>query len=210
MERSMMMSPKISDSQREMRKQQILDAAKRVFSEKGYGAATLKDIIEETGMSRGWIYLYFQTKEEIFEALLDHQDAEHEQYIAELLEISASVWDVITTLYSQQQDELLKPPRGGMLPAFYEYFLIGWRDAERSELLLQRYEEGIVRFAALLQKGVDQGEFSPAMSVSDISKLAASFQEGILTHTITVGPETANTQMQQEALIQCLHRLLHS
>ena len=63
---------------------QIL-AAKRVFVEKGYGAVTLKDIVEETGMSRGWIYLYFQSKDEIFKALLDHQDAQHERYLEELV-----------------------------------------------------------------------------------------------------------------------------
>ena len=34
----------------------------------------LKDIVEETGMSRGWIYLYFTDKIEIFEALLLHLD----------------------------------------------------------------------------------------------------------------------------------------
>ena len=79
------MSPKLTDDRKEQRSLQILEAAKRVFVEKGYGAVTLKDIVEETGMSRGWIYLYFQSKDEIFEALLDHQDAQHERYLEELV-----------------------------------------------------------------------------------------------------------------------------
>lgn len=202
------MSPKLSSSRKEWRSLQILDAAKRVFAEKGYGAVTLKDIIDEIGMSRGWIYLYYQTKDEIFEALLDHQDTEHDRYLELLLESSPSIWDVITTLYSQQLHDLQQSPNGGLMPAFYEYFLIGWRDETRRRLLLNRYERGIAQFAELLQTGIDRGEFFPVMDVSEISRLAASYQEGIMTHTITVGPEKANTRMQLESLVHYLQVLL--
>ncbi|OKP97944.1 TetR family transcriptional regulator [Paenibacillus sp. P46E] len=202
------MSPKLSSSRKEWRSLQILDAAKRVFTEKGYGAVTLKDIIDEIGMSRGWIYLYYQTKDEIFEALLDHQDMEHDRYLELLLESSPSIWDVITTLYSQQLQDLQQSPNGGLMPAFYEYFLIGWRDETRRGLLLNRYERGIAQFAELLQTGIDRGEFFPVMDVTDISRLAASYQEGIMTHTITVGLEKANTRMQLESLVHYLQVLL--
>ncbi|OKP77109.1 hypothetical protein A3842_16855 [Paenibacillus sp. P3E] len=202
------MSPKLSSSRKEWRSLQILDAAKRVFAEKGYGAVTLKDIIDEIGMSRGWIYLYYQTKDEIFEALLDHQDMEHDRYLEMILESSPSIWDVITTLYSQQLQDLQQSPKGGLMPAFYEYFLIGWRDETRRGLLLNRYERGIAQFAELLQTGIDRGEFFPVMDVTDISRLAASYQEGIMTHTITVGLEKANTRMQLESLVHYLQVLL--
>ena len=66
--------PKVSEEHKEQRKHQILMAAMEVFKRKGYEKATLKDIVEETGMSRGWIYLYFTDKIEIFEALLLHLD----------------------------------------------------------------------------------------------------------------------------------------
>ncbi len=202
------MSPKLSSSQKELRNLQILDAAKRVFAEKGYGAVTLKDIIAETGMSRGWIYLYYQTKDEIFEALLEHQDLEYNRYLVQLMETSSSIWEVITTLYSQQLQDLQQSPHGGLIPAFYEYFLIGWRDETRRGLLLNRYERGITQFAVLLQTGIDRGEFFPIMDVSEISRLAASYQEGIMTHTITVGPERVNTRMQLKALVHYLQSLL--
>ena len=54
--------PKVSDEHKELRIQQILLAASEVFKSKGYEQATLKDIVEEAGMSRGWIYLYFKDK----------------------------------------------------------------------------------------------------------------------------------------------------
>ncbi|MGW7158865.1 TetR family transcriptional regulator [Paenibacillus taichungensis] len=203
------MSPRLTDTQKERRNLQILEAAKRVFTEKGYGAATLKDIIHETGMSRGWIYLYYQTKEDIFEALLDYQDADYEQYINQLMDSSSSIWEMVTTIYSQQLQELHRSSHGGLMPAFYEYFLVGWREEPRRELLLERYEKGIEQFAELLRIGVEREEFSPVMNIMDISRLAASFQEGIMTHYIAIGPEKANTRMQYEALMLYLKNLLH-
>lgn len=202
------MSPKLTDDRKEQRSLQILEAAKRVFVEKGYGAVTLKDIVEETGMSRGWIYLYFQSKDEIFKALLDHQDAQHERYLEELVVSSPSLWEVVMTLYSRQLEDLLHSPNGGFMAAFYEYFLIGWRDEKRRELLTKRYEKGINQFADLLHLGVERGEFSPEMDIIDISRIAASYQEGIMTHSITVGYENANARMQFEALVTYLKSLL--
>ncbi|MEC0128818.1 TetR family transcriptional regulator [Paenibacillus pabuli] len=203
------MSPKLSDDQKEQRNLQILEAAKRAFEQKGYGATTLKDIVEEAGMSRGWIYLYFQSKEEIFEALLQWQDLQHKDHVDALIDSSLSIWKIILDLYSQQLEELLRFPDAGLQSAFYEYSLIGSRDEERRGLLMERYNSGVAQFARLIQIGVERGEFSPTMDPMDISRLAASYQEGIMTHTITVGTEKAKTSMQFEALTTYLRTLLH-
>ena len=48
----------------------ILDAARRVFAERGYHAAGVADIIEAAGVARGTFYLYFESKRAIFDELL--------------------------------------------------------------------------------------------------------------------------------------------
>jgi len=57
--------------QRAHRRQQILDAALRVFSAKGYHQTRIADIIEDAGIARGTFYLYFDSKEAIFHELLE-------------------------------------------------------------------------------------------------------------------------------------------
>jgi len=52
-------------------RQAILDAAREVFSELGYDAATVRDIIRRTGLASGTFYNYYKSKEEVFEALAD-------------------------------------------------------------------------------------------------------------------------------------------
>ncbi|MDQ7083067.1 MAG: helix-turn-helix domain-containing protein [Aquificota bacterium] len=48
----------------------LIEAAKRVFSERGYHNAQIAHIIDEAGVARGTFYLYFRSKEEIFRELL--------------------------------------------------------------------------------------------------------------------------------------------
>src|SRR3954464_5613866 len=61
-------------SRREERKAQnrakLLDAARRVFAEKGLGEATARDIVRETDLASGTFYNYFTDKEDAFRALL--------------------------------------------------------------------------------------------------------------------------------------------
>jgi AcrR family transcriptional regulator len=49
----------------------ILDAARGVFVDLGYGETTVRDIIRRTGLASGTFYNYFRSKEEVFEALSD-------------------------------------------------------------------------------------------------------------------------------------------
>ena len=52
-------------------RQAIIDAARRVFAELGYGATTVRDIIRATELASGTFYNYFKSKEEVFQALRD-------------------------------------------------------------------------------------------------------------------------------------------
>jgi len=57
------------EREKERRRQQIMVAAKRVFSEKGFNRATMEDIAQEAELSPGTLYLYFKNKEELYASL---------------------------------------------------------------------------------------------------------------------------------------------
>src|SRR5260370_31337916 len=61
--------PKVVPEYKEAAKSRILDAANRVFAEKGYHEATMDDIAKRLGVSKGAIYLYFSSKEDLFDAM---------------------------------------------------------------------------------------------------------------------------------------------
>jgi len=57
------------EREKERRRQQIIVAAKRVFSRKGYTKTTMEDIATEAELSPGTLYLYFKSKDELYASL---------------------------------------------------------------------------------------------------------------------------------------------
>ena len=58
------------EREKERRREEILDAAQRVFVEKGLTIATVDDIVTAAELSKGTLYLYFESKEDIYLALM--------------------------------------------------------------------------------------------------------------------------------------------
>src|SRR5690606_41476277 len=54
------------------RSRQILEGAQSVFLRMGFDAASMNDITREAGVSKGTIYVYFNSKEDLFVALCEH------------------------------------------------------------------------------------------------------------------------------------------
>ena len=66
-------SPRFGAGQDPAKRDQILDGAGRVFSRMGFDAAGMADITREAGVSKGTIYVYFEGKDDLFEALVDRE-----------------------------------------------------------------------------------------------------------------------------------------
>lgn len=77
-------TPRIAEDRRE----QIIDAAMRVFAEKGFARATNRDIAHEAGITTGLIYYYFKSKEDLLRAALEERSPIHvmTQITPEMLE----------------------------------------------------------------------------------------------------------------------------
>ena len=64
--------PKTQIRDKEQKKQMIIEAAAKVFSEKGYFQTNISDITDELGIGKSSFYLSFKNKEEVFLACIDH------------------------------------------------------------------------------------------------------------------------------------------
>jgi AcrR family transcriptional regulator len=56
----------------EFRRAEIVDAARTVFARRGFADGIMDEIAKEAGVAKGTLYLYFQSKTEIYKAVLDH------------------------------------------------------------------------------------------------------------------------------------------
>jgi TetR/AcrR family transcriptional regulator, transcriptional repressor of aconitase len=76
--------PRVSDEHLEMRRDQILDAARICFSRKGFHQSSMQDVIRESGLSAGAIYRYFKSKDEIIAALATRTASSFDDVFEEL------------------------------------------------------------------------------------------------------------------------------
>jgi AcrR family transcriptional regulator len=60
----------VSDEDKSQRRDEIMAAAKKVFARKGFHATTIADIAKEAGLAYGSIYWYFDSKDDLFHALM--------------------------------------------------------------------------------------------------------------------------------------------
>ena len=75
--------PKLSESEKEARRRRVLDGARRCFARYGYEGATVVRLERETGLSRGAIFNWFPSKQELFLALAAEDNARLHALFAE-------------------------------------------------------------------------------------------------------------------------------
>jgi len=77
--------PKVTVEHRAARRTEILAAACRCFAREGFHATSIADIIAESGLSAGAVYLYFRSKTEIIAAVVEMSLSTADELFAELL-----------------------------------------------------------------------------------------------------------------------------
>jgi AcrR family transcriptional regulator len=149
------------EREKERRRQQIIVAAKRVFSEKGFSKATMEDIAKEAELSPGTLYLYFKNKEELYASLslrilqylhirVSHVNEEPGagpvQKLDALIEAMYDVYEfdplIIINMFHLQSSETLKN--------LSEELLLEINSLSR---------QSIGDIASIFQEGIDSGEF---------------------------------------------------
>ena len=102
----MIRMPKVVPHYKEQAKARIVEAALRVFAEKGYHEATMQDVADKLQVSEGTIYLYFKSKRELFKAISDlgeHDIAEGLSSAMASDDPVKSFFDLATGLYEQYE-----------------------------------------------------------------------------------------------------------
>jgi AcrR family transcriptional regulator len=131
----------------------LLDAAERVFARRGYRGASLDEIAEEAGFSKGAVYSNFASKEDLFLALLDRRR------IGPAGSGRSPTPDDLSRLAAPTKPEAWE---WGLLTL--EFFLYAAREPTVRERLAAAFEDQRAELAALLTDGrptVGAGAFTP-------------------------------------------------
>ena len=143
---------------KEDRPAEILAAALRIFSEKGFAATKLDEVAREAGVSKGTLYLYFESKEVLLKEVVNEFVLPHIiNAESEAATYSGSIQDLIRKLVEQMRIKILETELCGIpkliiseatnFPELAEFYLLN---------VIQRGRKFI---ASLIQMGVERGEF---------------------------------------------------
>ena len=149
------MSPRPNVSRE--RKKQIIDAAEEVFTQKGFDQARTDDIAEETGLSKGTLYLYFKSKEDLIAAILDRV-FQHEFRQFEALNLTEmGAVDVIWKITDLITKDILGLQR--LMPIIYQFLALAFRNKHVQRALAKYINQYVDLLIPIIQRGVDSGEF---------------------------------------------------
>jgi AcrR family transcriptional regulator len=93
----------------------ILDAARGVFADLGYGAASVRDIVRGTDLATGTFYNYFPDKEAVFRALLEESVSEARALARSARQAARSVHEFVADAYHAYFEFLASDPQLFML-----------------------------------------------------------------------------------------------
>ena len=156
------------------KRRQIIEGARKVFLERGFDAASMGEIARVAGVSKGTLYVYFKSKEELFEAVVGRQCRAQAEQIFNLDPEDHDVEGVLTRLGVAFVEFLCRP---GAAPPFRTVIAI----AERMPELGRRFYEtgpafGIAHLQAYLTAQVAAG----VLEVEDCEVAAAQFIDSCL------------------------------
>lgn len=142
------------------KKQFILKKAREVFAQRGYKDVTMKDIVDACQISRGGLYLYFDSTKEIFLEVLNMKetsDSEEEDVFTKAISENASSSDILALFLKEQKRELCDRAES-LTMATYEFFFAN--KLPKSENPLKTQFDGAVQIIEkLISDGVETGEF---------------------------------------------------
>lgn len=140
------------------KKQYILDTARSVFSKKGFKDVTMKDIVEACDISRGGLYIYFNSTEEILVELLKQESQETDDVFSRNLGDEYTSGDILAIFLKEQKKELLSK-KDNLSVAVYEYLFMQHQKGNNNIEIKNRFKTTVKLISKLIDDGVENGEF---------------------------------------------------
>lgn len=176
-------------------RERLLETAIGMFAEKGYAGTSVREIVEQAGVSKPVLYYYFKSKEGLFLAILDMAEKLQKQLLREVLESEGKVLDRLLILYRRlyagvdEHRNLYKmiyglisgPPQGAPDYDFTRY-----------------HRHTINAICEIYKAGIDSGEVKK-IAAEEVAYLVLSLIDFCL-HMDQVHPQSSDPQRAERLL----------
>lgn len=145
---------------KEARPGELLDAALALFVEKGFAATRVEEVAARAGVSKGTLFLYFPSKEELFKAVVHENAGRHvADAFREMAGFTGSSAELLREFVRRWWTQYGGTPAAGLTKLMVS-------EATNFPELAQYYQDEVVGpshelLRRVVQRGIDSGEFRP-------------------------------------------------
>ena len=139
------------------RKEQIMSAALSVVVAKGYDQSRMDDIVEKSQLSKGAIYWYYKSKEEVYLSLVDYWFLQYSSGVVDTLQQQESASDQLKALFDFFIEQFDKNPTTFKL--LVEFWRLAGLNPGFNAKLQQIYSDFLEYIIEIIKVGVANGEF---------------------------------------------------
>lgn len=179
---------KKKEREKENRKNTILKAARKLFFDRGFKSVTVDNIAAKAEVSKGSIYLCFESKEEIYTQILIADNIALNDRIKNFSMIEASASQLllefarIYAVFFLSDKELFRILMTFMMQTGQMHLT-----EEQSSELIRTTNDNIKIISEIIQKGIDSGEFSPGINVRQMQNAIWGMLNGVISLFLFTG-----------------------
>jgi AcrR family transcriptional regulator len=155
----------------------LMEAAARVFAKRGLQQASIDEVAEDAGYTKGAFYANFKSKEELFLAMLDERFAERLEEIDRVMSTSAGVTDQAHEAGADFMRYVSADPEWQRL--FFEFAAYAARNEDFRQELVTRYRTLRDRIAKGLARRAEEAGMEPPFPVDQVALMTFAMANGV-------------------------------
>ena len=185
---------------RQQTRARLLDAAGEVFARRGFHAATVDEVADAAGYTKGAVYSNFANKDELVLALLDERVAAQLEQIEALYAIESSE-ELRAAMRGRTEQEFAAARDFGVLMA--EFSLYAMRHPAAQAELAKRYRQLRGRLAELITERYARRQASPPMPPEHLAALVLATDAGLFLQ-YSAEPGALPWELHADAMVRLL------
>ncbi len=174
--------------EKENKRNNILKAARKLFFDNGFKAVTVDNIAAKAAVSKGSIYLYFDSKEEIYAQVLVADNIERHKELLEFNTKEAPAEELLFQYAHHYVDDFFNNKE------LFRILMTFMLQTEQMNLtpqqnaeLIRTTNENIKFISGILQKGIDSGDFSATIDIRQTQNAIWGLLNGVISLFLFMG-----------------------
>jgi AcrR family transcriptional regulator len=161
------------------RRESILRAAAKVFTERGYANATIDEVASHAGVAKGSVYTYFKSKQHLFQEVFTQHNPQHEAQLLTKLSAEPTAHGKMDLLFEAWYTRHASQPSRPLMMEFWQA-AVRQDDGVLMDVFRRKYLFWRDMMTEILTDGIANGEFETEMPPAASAAILMAMFDGLL------------------------------